>query len=111
MSSTAVFLKIDPERIADCLLEACANVDSASETVLDFSSVRRIDPSALRAMERLAGLADHKGLKVGLFGVNVEIYKVLKLAKLAPRFCFLTREYGRSHRKEEEGCHAEPSQR
>src|SRR5438445_6728950 len=96
MASTAVFLKIDPERVADCLQEACANVDSASETVLDFSSVLRIDPKTLRTLEDLAGLADEKAVKVSLLGVNVQIYKVLKLAKLAPRFCFLTREYGSS---------------
>ena len=31
-----------------------------------------------------------KAVKVGLRGVNVEIYKVLKLVKLASRFSFLT---------------------
>jgi anti-anti-sigma regulatory factor len=110
MSSTAVFLKIDPEHLADCLQGACANLDSTRETVLDFSSVLRLNSKGLRAMEELAGLADEKAVKVGLLGVNVEIYKVLKLAKLAPRFSFLIREYGRSDRKEE-SCHAEPSQR
>ena len=60
------------------------------EVVLDFSSVRRIDPSALRAMEKLAGIADDKAVKVVLRGVNVDIYKVLKLVKLTPRFSFLT---------------------
>jgi anti-anti-sigma regulatory factor len=57
--------------------------------VLDFSSVRRIDPNALRAMEKLAGLADGKAVKVVLRGVNVDIYKVLKLVKLTSRFSFL----------------------
>ncbi len=33
-------------------------------------------------MEGLAGLADDKAVKVGLLGVSVQIYKVLKLAKL-----------------------------
>ena len=81
--------KIDADRVEDCLLEACAKVDQAKgETVLDFSSVRRVDAKAIRAMEELAGLADAKAIKIGLRGVNVEIYKVLKLVKLAPRFCF-----------------------
>lgn len=111
MSSTAVFLKIDPERLADCLQEACAGLDSSTETVLDFSSVMRVDPKALRVMGKLAGRTDEKAVKVSLLGVNVQIYKVLKLAKVAPRFCFLTRECGSSHRTNEEGCHAEPSQR
>ena len=110
MSSTIVFLKIDPERVADCLRGVHSKLDSAGETLLDFSSVRRIDASALRAMEGLAGLADDKAVKVGLLGVSVQIYKVLKLAKLAPRFRFLTREFGTNHRKDEEGCHAEATQ-
>ena len=66
-------------------------LDSAEgDVVLDFSSVRRIDPSALRAMEELAGIADDKAVKVVLRGVNVDIYKVLKLVKLTSRFSFLT---------------------
>jgi len=90
---TALLLKIDPERVADCLQELCAKLDSAKgETVLDFSSVQRIDAKAIRALEELARLADAKAVKIGLRGVNVEIYKVLKLVKLAPRFSFLTGE-------------------
>ena len=56
---------------------------------MDFSSVRRIDSNALVAMEELAGMADQKAVKVVLRGVNVDIYRVLKLMKLAPRFSFL----------------------
>ena len=51
--------------------------------------MRRIDPSALRAMEDFAGIADDKGVKVVLRGVNVDIYKVLKLVKLTSRFSFV----------------------
>jgi anti-anti-sigma regulatory factor len=91
MSTIAMFLKINAESVADCLLEARANLDSGQgETILDFSAVRRIDPKALRAMEELLALADEKAVKIGLHGVNVDIYKVLKLVKLAPRFCLLT---------------------
>ena len=88
---TAMLFKIDPERVADSLQELCAKLDSAKgETILDFSSVQRIDVKAIQAMEELARLADARAVKVGLRGVNVEIYKVLKLVKLAPRFSFLT---------------------
>ena len=59
------------------------------ETVLDFSTVLRIDPQALVAMEELARIADEKAVRIGLRGVSVEIYKVLKLVKLVPRFSFL----------------------
>jgi len=57
---------------------------------LDFASVRRLDPGAVKAMEKLAGIADDKTVRVVLRGVNVEIYKVLKLVKLARRFSFVT---------------------
>jgi anti-anti-sigma regulatory factor len=90
MAMIAVFLKIDEERIVQALQEAAEKLDSAEgEVVLDFSSVDRIDASALRGMEELAGIADDKGVKVALRGVNVAVYKVLKLVKLASRFSFV----------------------
>ena len=90
MEMIAVWLKIDGENVAETLQEACEKLDSADgEVVLDFSSVRRIDPSALTAMEKLAGAADDKDVKVVLRGVHVEVYKVLKLMKVASRFSFL----------------------
>lgn len=91
MPVNAVWLKIDGERVVGALQDALEKLDGAGdELVLDFSSVRRIDPSALRAMETLAGAADDKAAKVALRGVNVDIYRVLKLMKLVPRFSFLT---------------------
>jgi len=90
MDSIAVWLKIDGERVADALHEAREKLNGAQgEAVLDFSTVRRIDPPALREIEALAGSADAKSVKVVLRGVNIDIYKVLKLVKLAPRFSFL----------------------
>lgn len=89
MSTIPTFLKIDGEQVANCLQEACAKLDTTEgEAVLDFSSVHRIDPKAIREMVALVGLAEAKGIKIELAGVNVGIYKVLKLAKLAPRFRF-----------------------
>lgn len=111
MFTTAEFLKIDGERVADCIHEAHAKLDSAQdETVLDFSAVQRIDPKALAALEELVDLADGKAVKIALRGVNVSIYKVLKLVKLAPRFCFLPDSRGSIAASEEEACHAEPSE-
>jgi anti-anti-sigma regulatory factor len=90
MTMNAEWLEIDGERVVQSLQAAREALDSAhSDVVLDFSSVRRIDPNALRAMEKLAGLADGKAVKVVLRGVNVDIYKVLKLVKLTSRFSFL----------------------
>jgi anti-anti-sigma regulatory factor len=90
MAMIAVWVKIDGERVVPALEEACAKLESADgEVILDFSSVPRIDPSALGAMEKLVSAADAKSVKVVLRGVNVDVYKVLKLVKLGPRFSFL----------------------
>ena len=90
MAMIAVWLKLEGEHVTQALQEVCGNLDSAEgEVVLDFSSVRRIDPGALRAMEELAEAAEPKAVKLVLRGVNVHVYKVLKLVKLASRFSFL----------------------
>jgi anti-anti-sigma regulatory factor len=90
-STTATLLEIDPHRVAGCLRELHAQLDTANgEMVLDFSSVRRIDAQAVRALEELASLAEAKAVKIALRDVNVDIYKVLKLVKLALRFSLLT---------------------
>ena len=83
-------LELDGERVVQALQEAGASLDGADgEVVLDFSSVRRIDTSVLSEMGKLADVADAKAVRVVLRGVNIDIYKVLKLVKLAPRFSFL----------------------
>jgi anti-anti-sigma regulatory factor len=87
MTMIAEWLKVEEDRVAQSLQEAQATLGSTeAELVLDFSAVRRVDPSALRAMEELAGAADAKPVKVALRGVNVDVYKVLKLARLSSRF-------------------------
>lgn len=111
MATIAGYVKIDRERIVDALHDTGSQIDSAnSEVVLDFSSVPRIDPAALRALEELAGIADEKAVSLELRGVSVNVYKVLKLAKLAPRFLFGIGD-APSSATEQESCHAEPSER
>ncbi len=89
MAITPVWLNIDEKRAAAELREAREKLEGADgEAVLDFSSVRRVDASALRALEELAGAAEEKAVKVVLRGVNVEVYKVLKLVRLTRRFSF-----------------------
>jgi anti-anti-sigma regulatory factor len=89
MPMIAVSLNIDETRVVQALQEAEDKLDGTEgEAVLDFSSVRRIDPSAALAIEALAGVADQKGVKVVLRGVNIDVYKVLKLMKLTSRFSF-----------------------
>lgn len=89
MAMIAVWTKIDEESAVEGLREAGNKLESADgEVTLDFSSVRRIDASVVRAMEELANRAKEKDVKVALRGVNVDVYKVLKLVRLAPRFTF-----------------------
>ena len=91
MAMIAVWHKVDGENVVAALQEAGEKLNGAEgEVLLDFSSVRRIDAGALREMEKLAATADGKAVKIVLCGVNVGIYKVLKLMKLAPRFSFRT---------------------
>jgi len=55
MARTAVLLNIDEKRVISALQEAGKILTAADgETVLDFSSVRRIDATALRALEEFA---------------------------------------------------------
>ena len=81
-------LEINPADVALSLHAATDKLDGAGDLVLDFSSVRRIDSRALEALEKLAGVAGGKGVKLMLRGVNIDIYKALKLAKLAPVLAF-----------------------
>jgi anti-anti-sigma regulatory factor len=90
MRTEVVLLKIEEaEGVAQALKRAAATLDPAGgELTLDFSSVRRIDSEALRALENLAQRAEEKAVKVGLQGVDTVVYKALKLAKLTRRFSF-----------------------
>jgi len=89
MATIAVMLKIDGEDVTRGLQQAGMRLDTADgHLVLDFSAVRRIDPATVNAMAELAGIADGKGIRLVLRGVNIDVYRVLKLAKLAPRFSF-----------------------
>ena len=80
------------------------------QTTLDFSSVLRISPKDLRAMEELIERADNQSVKIVLCGVNVDIYKVLKLVKLTPRFSFASNGARSNEGHLEESSHAEPTE-
>lgn len=111
MATSVEFLKVDGDRVAERIHEAHMQLDTArDQTTLDFSSVLRITPQDLRAMEELADRADNHSVKVVLCEVNVDIYKVLKLVKLAPRFSF-TSDHARSIEEHtEESSHAEATE-
>jgi anti-anti-sigma regulatory factor len=90
MAINAVFLNIDAARVVAALREAGEKLDGAEgEAVVDFSSVRRIDSDAVRAMEDLSRVAREKNVKVVFRGLSVDVYKVLKLMKLTSRFSFV----------------------
>lgn len=83
-------LVLDGERVTEGLQDVCKNLGNADgEALLDFFFVERIDQSGLRALTELAGAAEEKKVRVILRGVNVEIYKVMKLARLTERFAFV----------------------
>jgi anti-anti-sigma regulatory factor len=89
-NTIAVWFKIDKECLIGSLQEATGKLDTADgQVVLDFSSVCRVSPDAVEEMEKLVSRAEEKTIKIGLRGVNIDVYRVLKLTKLAPRFSFL----------------------
>jgi len=89
MPANSVLLEMDGTHAAASLQVALEKLDRGDgEVVLDFSSIDRIDPSELKLMEKLAGLAGDKSAKIVLRGVNGRIYKALKLANLTGRFSF-----------------------
>ena len=90
MAMTGVFLNVDEARVGLSLHEVGEKLDGTEgEIVLDFTSVRRMDSGALRATEELSRQADKKRVKVTLRGVNIGVYKVLKLMKLTQQFSFV----------------------
>ncbi len=91
MTAVAVLLKLNAGHVVQFLQEAGEKLESSNgQMVLDFSAVHRVDPAALCAMDALAVKAEGKGVKLALRGVNIDVYKVLKLAKLARQFSFLS---------------------
>ncbi len=89
-ATVVVWLKLDGDGLARELQDACDRLYMTDgDVVLDFSAVQRIDPASIDAMEELADKAGDLGVRLVLRGVNVEVYKVLKLVKLTPHFLFV----------------------
>jgi anti-anti-sigma regulatory factor len=90
MAASLLLTEVNTARLADSLVHASQKLDDASgEMILDFSQVQRVDAAALTALLDLASAAEPKKVKLILRGVNVQVYKVLKLMKLASRFSYL----------------------
>ena len=91
MAIIAERTKVDENALVETLKESGENMKAAGgEVAFDFSAVHRVDARAVRALEKLAGIADDKCIKVTLHGVHVSVYKVLKLVKLGSRFSFVS---------------------
>jgi anti-anti-sigma regulatory factor len=87
MATLSSILRIEGDRTAECLAEVVGRLDSCrGEIVLDISEMRRIDSKVLKILEELASSAEARGLTIRLHGTNIDVYKVLKLTKLASRF-------------------------
>ena len=71
--------------------------------------VAAIRAGQVGSVEELIDRAENQSVKVVLHGVNVDIYKVLKLIKLAARFSFATNGAGSIELGREENRHAEPT--
>ena len=90
MAMNTGFPNIDEASVLPALREAREKLNGTEcEVVLDFSSVRRVGQDALKAIEELASVAGKKNVRVVLRGVNVEVYKVLKLMHLTGRVLFV----------------------
>jgi anti-anti-sigma regulatory factor len=85
-----MLVMLDEKQLVPVLQDLAEKLDRAgSELVLDFSAVHWIDSKAVLAIEELAQKADEKSVRVVLRGVNVDVYKVLKLVRLTPRLSFV----------------------
>jgi anti-anti-sigma regulatory factor len=83
-------VNIEATSFAGALCAAAEKLDGDGiETVLDCSSLSRIDTACLRALQEFACVAVEKQRRVILRGLNEGVYKALKLAKLTPNFSFL----------------------
>ena len=78
-----------PQLVSDLQLLAKKLERDPQDVTLDFSSLPRLTSQSLQALEGFAHTADEKQITVILRGVNVAVYKTLKLVRLTSRFSFI----------------------
>ena len=89
-TTTPVSFEVDEEKIAQQVKDVQEKLAGlGSEVLLDFFFAQQLDTDGLKALEELAVAAQSAGVKVVLRGINVDVYKVLKLAGLDARFVFV----------------------
>jgi len=90
MMTVAEWQKVDGEHAAESLRAIAEKLRPGDgELVLDFSAVSKLDAAALLTLDQLVTKAAEPSVKTVLRAVNIDVYKVLKLAKLAERVSFL----------------------
>ena len=91
MTPPVVCIKVEPANASQPWQnEAVEQVNRSEEqVVLDFSAVERIDVSMAAALGRLADHAGQRSATVALRGINVGVYKVLRLLRLASKFSYV----------------------
>ena len=90
MTENAVYVEILPEQGAEFLRQDALGAVKAGcrEVVLDFSRRERIGPAMVDALEELAAAGESNGVTITLHNMNIEVYRVLKVVRLAQRFSF-----------------------
>lgn len=84
-----MLVMLDEKQLVAVLHDLAQKLERAgSELILDFSAVPWIDSQAVLAIDELSQKADEKSVRIVLRGVNVDVYKVLKLVRLTPRLSF-----------------------
>jgi len=90
MPVRSVLVEMEKTQLAAALRRTIEMLNGGdSEAMLDFSPVDHVDASELKSLERLAQIAGEKSVRITLRGVNVAVYKALKLANLTERFSFV----------------------
>ena len=89
METNTAFLSIPEGNLTSAFETAGKTLDGEPQQLgVDLSCVHRIDSAGLNAIQDFAHVADEKKVKVVLRGVNVNVYKMLKLARLTRHFLF-----------------------
>jgi len=89
METNTAFLSIDEGNLTSAFERAGKTLDGENRQLsVDLSCVRRVDSAGLNAIQDFAHRADEKKVKVVFRGVNVNVYKMLKMARLTRHFLF-----------------------
>lgn len=90
MTTACESIVVNGHHVAETLKEVRGGLAAnGGEVLLDFFFVQTLDPAGIEGLEQLSATAQLLKAKVILRGVNVELYKVLKLSELTDKFLFI----------------------